>query len=85
MTIMINPLFEKLFGRILKNKISKWTKEIDKCAKGQASCTPKHSTVNHGITLRHIIERAWDKKGEVFCFFIDFKKSFDTVPRHKVW
>ena len=53
--------------------------------KGQAGFRPKHSTVDHGITLRHIIEKVWEKKGEAFCYFVDFKKSFDTVPRDKLW
>jgi len=33
-TIMINPLFAKLFGSMLENKISKWAEERDKHAKG---------------------------------------------------
>ena len=85
MTIMINPLFENLFGSMLKNKISKCEKERDKCSKGQASCTLKHSRVDHGITLRHIIEKVWEKKEEVFCFFLDFKNLSHKVPRDKLW
>jgi hypothetical protein len=27
----------------------------------------------------------WEKKEEVFCCFVNFKKSFDTVPREKIW
>lgn len=46
---------------------------------------PKHSTVDHSITLRHIIEKAWARKDEVFCCFVDFKKAFDTIPRDKLW
>jgi hypothetical protein len=84
-TIMINPLFAKLFGSMLEKKISKWTEERDKRAKGQAGFRPKHSTVDHCITLRHIIEKAWEKKEEVFCCFVDFRKAFDTVPRDKLW
>ena len=45
----------------------------------------KHSTVDHGITLRHIIEKVWEGKEEVFCCFVDFKKVFDTIPRDKLW
>lgn len=56
-TIMINPLFAKLFGSMIENRISKWAEESDKRAKGQAGFKPKHSTVDHGITLRHIIEK----------------------------
>jgi hypothetical protein len=84
-TIMINPLFAKLFGSMLENKISKWAEERDKRAKGQAGFRPKHSTVDHCITLRHIIEKVWEKKEEVFCCFVDFRKAFDTVPRDKLW
>jgi hypothetical protein len=59
-TIMINPLFAKLFGSMLENRINKWAKEGDKRAKGQAGFRPKHSTIDHGITLRHIIEKVWE-------------------------
>ena len=52
---------------MLENKISKWEEERDKRAKGQASFRPKHSTIDHGITLRHIIEKFWEKNEEVFC------------------
>jgi hypothetical protein len=83
-TIMINPLFAKLFGSMLEKKISKWAEERDKRAKGQAGFRPKHSTVDHCITLRHIIEKAWEEKEEVFCCFVDFRKAFDTVPRDNV-
>jgi hypothetical protein len=82
---MINPLFPKLFGSMLENRISRWAKERDKCAKGKAGFIPKHSTIDHGITLRHIIEKVWEKKEEVFCCFVDFKKDFDTVPRENLW
>jgi hypothetical protein len=41
--------------------------------------------IDHGITLRHIIEKVWEKKEEVLCFFVDFKKAFDMVPRDKLW
>jgi hypothetical protein len=72
-TIMINPSFAKLFGSMLENRINKWVEEGDKRDKGQACFRPKHSTIDRGITLRHI------------CCFVDFKKSFDTVPRDKLW
>ena len=45
---------------------------------------PKHSTVDHDMTLRHIIEKVWEDKEEVFCCFVDFKKAFGIVPRDKL-
>lgn len=59
--------------------------ERDKHTKGKAGFRPKHSMVDHGITLRHIIEKVWDKKKEVFCCFSEFKNYFDTVSRDKLW
>lgn len=82
---MINPFFAKLFGSVIENRISEWTKESDKRAKGQAGFRPKHFTVDHGFTLRRVIEKVWEQKSEVFCCFMDFKKVFDTVPRAKLW
>ncbi|XP_057859365.1 uncharacterized protein LOC131068202 [Cryptomeria japonica] len=79
-TIMINPLFAKFFGSMTENRISKWLEEIGKRVKGQACFRPKHSIVDHGITLRHLIEKGWEEKEEIFCCFVDFRKAFDMVP-----
>ncbi|XP_059064423.1 uncharacterized protein LOC131856598 [Cryptomeria japonica] len=70
---------------MIENRISKWAKENGKRAKGQASFRPKHSIVDHGMTLRHLIEKIWEEKEEIFYCFVDFKKAFDTVPRVKLW
>ena len=83
-SIMKNPLVAKLFGSMIENRIRKWAEERDKCAKGKAGFRPKHSTVYHCITLRHMIEKVWEKKEEVFRCFVDFRKAFDTVPRDKL-
>ena len=82
--IMINPLFENLFGSMLENKISKWAQERDKRAKGKVGFRPKHSIVDHCITLKHIIEKFREKEEEVYGCFVDFIKAFDTVPRDKL-
>ena len=79
-TIMINPLFANIFSIMVENRINKWAEVKEKRAKGQAGFRPRHSTVDHDITLRHIIEKVWEGKEEVFFCFVDFKKAFDTVP-----
>jgi len=81
---MINPLFAKLFGSMVEDIISKWAEVKEKMARGQAGFRPKHSIVDHGITLRHIVEKVGEDKEEVFRCFVDFKKAFDTVPRDKL-
>ena len=84
-TIMINPLFAKLFSGMVENRISKWEEVKEKRAKGQVGFWPKHSTIDHGIRLRHIVENVWERKEELFCCFVDFKKAFEMVPRDKLW
>lgn len=81
---MINPLFAKKFCDVIEDRISKWAKDKHKRAKGQAGFRPKHSTISHCITLRHIIEKGWKNKDEIFCCFRDFEKAFDMVPRDKL-
>ena len=82
---MINPLFAKLFGSMVEDRISKWAEVKEKRASGQVGFRLKHSTVDHGITLRHIVEKVWEDKEEVFFYFVDFKKAFDTISRDKLW
>lgn len=60
---------------MVENRINKGAKVKDKRAKGQMGFRPKHFIVDHGITLRHIIEKVLEDKEEVFCCFVDFKKT----------
>ena len=77
---MINPLFAKLFGSMVENKINKWAEKNDKHAKGQVGFRPKHSIMDHGITLRHIIEKVWEKEEEAFyCLLISEKRSIQSL------
>lgn len=36
------------------------------------------------LTLRAIIEEAMFRKTPVFSCFVDFRKAFDTIPRHRL-
>jgi hypothetical protein len=74
----------KQIGRIMKKNISKWPKENGKRAKEQTGFKPKHSTVDHFLTLRHMVERTWENQGEdLWCCFVDFHKAFHTVQWQK--
>lgn len=71
---MINPLFVKLFGNMVENKINKWVEEKEKCVKVQANFRPKHSTIDHGITLRHIVEKEREEREEVFVVLLTSRR-----------
>ena len=71
---MINPFFAKLFGSMVENRISKWAEVKEKRAKWQAGFRPKHSTVDHNITLRHIIEKVLGIKKKYFVVLLTSKR-----------
>ena len=82
---MISPLLAKLYGIILEKKISRWLASEGKRAKGQAGFRRHHSTTDHLITLRIIMEECRNDKSNLFCCFVDFRKAFDIVPRNNLW
>jgi hypothetical protein len=44
-----------------------------------------HSIVDHLVTFRIIAEEFHNTKTNLFCCFVDFRKSFDMVPRKNLW
>ena len=56
-----------------------------KRAKGQANFRRNHSTTDHLVTLRIIVEEWCNNKSELFCFLVDFRKYFDTLPKNNMW
>ena len=84
-TIMISPLLAKLYGIIFERKLSIWLESEGKRAKGQAGFRKQHSTTDHLVTLRITVEECCNDKSNLFFFFVDFRKAFDTVPRNNLW
>eukprot|EP00253_Pinus_taeda_P016131 PITA_16131 len=82
---MISPLLAKLYGIILERKLSIWLESEGERAKSQAGFRKQHSTTEHLVTLRIIMEECRNDKSNLFCCFVDFKKDFDTVPRNNLW
>ena len=84
-TIMIGSCMSKLLGSILEQAISTWAKTNDKRAKGQAGFRPKHSTIDHLISLRVLMAESRLKGKNLHCCFVDFTKAFDTIHRAGLW
>ena len=71
---------------MIERRINSRAEDETKKAKGQVGFTPRHSTIDHCVTFRHLIEKIWDKQGETtYCCFVDFKKAFDTMTIDKLW
>lgn len=84
-TIMVGSLMAKLFGSIMEMKISEWAEKNGKRALGQAGFRKGHSTIDHLVTLRVLMEMSRLKGKKLYCCFVDFKKAFDMVPRGNLW
>ena len=62
-----------------------WLEIEGKRAKGQVGFRRKHSTKDHLVMLRIIVEEFCNDKSNPLCCFVDFGKDFDTVPRNNLW
>jgi hypothetical protein len=60
-------------------------RKLWKIAKGRARFRGYHSIVVHLVTVRIIAEECCNNKTSLLWCFIDFRKSFDTMPRNNVW
>ena len=69
----------------MDQKISTWAESTSKRALGQAKFRPKHSTMDHLVTLKVIMEESRLHGITLYCCFVDFKKAFDIVPRSELW
>jgi hypothetical protein len=69
----------------LEKKISLWLESHNKIAKGQTGFRRYHSTVDHLVIFRIIVEEFCNTKTNLFCCFVDFRKAFDMVPRKNLW
>ena len=52
---------------------------------GQAGFRKHHSTIDHLVTLRVLMEESRLRSKGLYCCFVDFKKAFDMVPREHLW
>ena len=78
---MIGHTMAKLYGPILEVELSAFAECQGHRAPSQARFRRTFSTLDHIFTLRAIIEESKARGRQVFCYFVDFCKAFDTVPR----
>ena len=81
--ITVGPVIAKLFAMILDARITDWTEDHNIRARGQAGFRRDFRTTDNIFVLRSLLEKYKGKR--LYCCFVDFKKAFDTVPRHMLW
>jgi hypothetical protein len=85
MGIIVGRVLAKLFAMILGKKLNEWVEQHGLCAKGQIGFHKNYRTTNQLFILRTLIEQSKEKKKPLYCCFVDFKKTFDIVPREVLW
>jgi hypothetical protein len=66
-TIMISPLLVKLYGITLEKKINVWLERHEKRVKDWVGFRSYHSTVEHLVMFRIIIEECHNNKTNLLC------------------
>ncbi len=83
--ITVGPVLAKVFAMILESRISQWAETNDLRAKGQVGFIKDFRTIDNLFILRTLTEQARFQKQKLYTCFVDFKKTFDTVPRDLLW
>ena len=78
---MIEPLLGKLYGILMEKRISIRLENKGEQAKGQVGFRRHGSTKNHLVMLMIIVKECCKNKSNMFYYFVDFRKYFDTMPR----
>ncbi|KAL3686287.1 hypothetical protein R1sor_008861 [Riccia sorocarpa] len=84
-TIMIGNVFARILGRLLDTRLNSWAEDSGIRAPAQAGFRSKHSTLDHGLVLCVLGERAKRTRKTLYVLFIDFSKAFNTISRELLW
>jgi hypothetical protein len=74
-----------LFVMILHNRLSEWVEQQGLRAKGQIGFCKDYRTTDQLFILQILIKQSKAKKKPLYCYFVDFKKAFNIVPREVLW
>ena len=83
--ITLISCFAKLFTSILNERLNLWAQETDNITDAQFGFKSNHSTVDAVFILKYLIDRQLMSKKKLYCFFVDLKKTFDSVSRLSLW
>ena len=80
--IALSLIAAKIANKLLLNRIQPILDPL--LRPNQNGFRPGRSTTSHILALRRIIEGAKSRNLQVAIIFVDFKKAFDIIHRHKM-
>ena len=83
--ITLLSCFGKLFTSVLNNRLYGFLEKNNLLTEMQAGLRKCYSTVEQVFNLKCLIDLTLTSKKKLYCFFVDFKKAFDTVWRAGLW
>ncbi len=83
--ITVGLVLNKVFVMILESRISQWAETNDLRTKGHVGFRKDFRTTDNLFILRTLTEQARFQKKKLYTCFVDFKKTFDTIPRDLLW
>ena len=83
--ITIVSCFGTIFASVINNRLVEYFDENSTIGSEQAQFRAGHSTVDHLLPLRCIIDFFLPKKKRLYCLFVDYVKAFDRVKRAFLW
>ena len=76
---------DKLFTRVLNNRLTEWAEEYHVYVEAQAGFRRNMGTVDNIFVFHGILNHFLNENKKLFVAFIDFTKAFDYVVRDILW
>ena len=84
--IAVGTLAAKIYGAMLDARMSGWAEASELRAEGQFGFRRGKGTTSAQFILRTLIDQVKTQQdGRLYTCFVDFKKAYDSVPRHLLW
>ena len=80
-SIKILSCFGKLFTSILNQRINTFLENSGLLSEEQAAFRKGYCTTYHIFSLKMLVDSHLFKEKHLFCAFIEYKKTFDSVDR----
>ena len=83
--IAVGTLPSKIYAAVLNNRVAPWAEMSKIRAEGQFGFRKGRGTGHAAFVLRSVVESVRAEKKKAYVCYVDFKKAYDSVPRHLLW